>query len=182
VAVALVHHPVRNRQGEVVTTSVTNLDVHDFARICRTYGAAPFYLATPIEAQRDMVRSIVSRWEAGPDHPRREALAGIAVVASLPDAVADLAARVGARPDVIVTGANLRDGVSTFAAVRASLADGSRHAALVVFGTGWGLAREVTDAADARLEAIDAGTGFNHLPVRAALAIVLDRLLGPGLY
>lgn len=35
---ALVHHPVRDRGGNAVTTAVTNLDVHDIARTARTYG------------------------------------------------------------------------------------------------------------------------------------------------
>ena len=34
--VGLVHHPVRSREGGVITTSVTNLDVHDIARAART--------------------------------------------------------------------------------------------------------------------------------------------------
>jgi hypothetical protein len=50
---------------------------------------------------------------------------------------------------------------------------------LVVFGTGWGLAREVVDAADAVLAPIrGTESSYNHLSVRAACAIALDRLLG----
>ena len=51
---------------------------------------------------------------------------------------------------------------------------------LLVFGTGWGLADSVIAEADALLEPVSAreATGYNHLSVRAACAIVLDRLLG----
>jgi hypothetical protein len=51
---------------------------------------------------------------------------------------------------------------------------------LILFGTGWGLARELVEKADVRLEPIRAAadTGYNHLSVRAACAITLDRLLG----
>lgn len=56
---------------------------------------------------------------------------------------------------------------------------------LVVFGTGWGLAPEVIDSADLRLppllrdpRVVDAEGEYNHLSVRAAVAIALDRLLG----
>ena len=51
---------------------------------------------------------------------------------------------------------------------------------LVVFGTGWGLAPEVIRSADAILEPIRASieTRYNHLSVRSACAITLDRLLG----
>ncbi len=51
---------------------------------------------------------------------------------------------------------------------------------LLVFGTGWGLADEVIQGADALLEPVRAreATGYNHLSVRAACAIILDRLFG----
>ena len=50
---------------------------------------------------------------------------------------------------------------------------------LVVFGTGWGLAPNVIEGADLLLEPIRAERGeYNHLSVRAACAIALDRLLG----
>jgi len=186
VAVALVHHPVYGRNREVVTTSVTGSDIHDVARIARTYGAEPYYIVNPVAAQRDMVEAIARKWTEGEEcasgHPRGEAISLIRVVPSLADAVADLAARAGGRPAVIVTGASLRDGVATHGDVRRRIAEGRDPGVLIVFGTGWGLVRETVEAADVRLEAIDAGTGFNHLPVRAAVAIVLDRLLGPVLY
>jgi hypothetical protein len=51
---------------------------------------------------------------------------------------------------------------------------------LVLFGTGWGLSPALIDDADVRIEPIRARgeTGYNHLSVRAACAITLDRLLG----
>jgi hypothetical protein len=48
---------------------------------------------------------------------------------------------------------------------------------LILLGTGWGLTREVTEEADYVLEPIE-GKGYNHLSVRTAAAIILDRLLG----
>ena len=48
---------------------------------------------------------------------------------------------------------------------------------LMLFGTGWGLTKEVKAEADFRLEPIE-GKGYNHLSVRSAVAIILDRLLG----
>ena len=35
-AIALVHHPVLDKGGAIVTTALTNLDVHDLARSART--------------------------------------------------------------------------------------------------------------------------------------------------
>ena len=64
--VALVHHPIVDRAGEVVTTAVTNLDVHDIARSCRTYGACAYYVVTPLTSQREIVQRILDHWISGP--------------------------------------------------------------------------------------------------------------------
>lgn len=181
-AIALLHYPVYERSGEVVTSSITSVDLHDLARTARTYAVEPFYMVTPIEAQREMVLRIVSHWvEEDPSgHPRGEALGRVRVAQTLDAAVEDMARRVGKRPRVVVTGASLDRDLTTFADLRAAMAS-REFPALIAFGTGWGLARNLTDAADIRLEPIRGLDGFNHLPVRAAVAIVLDRLLGPRL-
>jgi hypothetical protein len=58
------------------------------------------------------------------------------------------------------------------------MADANRPS-LILFGTGWGLAPAVLDQADAFLAPLRGASpdGYNHLSVRAACAIVLDRLL-----
>ena len=184
VAVALVHHPVRDRRGDIVTTSVTASDIHDIARVARTFGAEAYYIVTPVEAQRQMIERIARHWVEGDgrrqDHPRGEAIELIRVVPTLADATADLEQRLGARPAITVTGASLDRDITTFGTLRRTLADGGLPGVLLVFGTGWGLTAETCAAADVRLEPIDGGTGFHHLPVRAAIAIVLDRLVGPS--
>jgi len=62
--VALVHHPVYDKNRKVVTSAVTNIDVPDIARSCRTYGAAGFYVVTPVDARRGLVRRVMQHWEA----------------------------------------------------------------------------------------------------------------------
>jgi hypothetical protein len=52
------------------------------------------------------------------------------------------------------------------------------HPHLLLFGTGWGLEKGIVERADIVLAPIDGLSGYNHLPVRAAVAIILDRLLG----
>jgi hypothetical protein len=51
---------------------------------------------------------------------------------------------------------------------------------LLVFGTGWGLAPEVHFQAARHLQPVvpPRSRGYNHLSVRAAAAIIFDRLLG----
>ncbi len=51
-------------------------------------------------------------------------------------------------------------------------------AILLLFGTAWGLADEVMDMADYLLDPVEGYTDYNHLSVRSAVAIILDRLAG----
>jgi hypothetical protein len=181
VAIALVHHPVLDGKGAVVTTAITNLDVHDLARSARTYGVIDYFLVHPIAAQRQLVERICEHWRDGssgrriPD--RKVALELLRPVASLDDVYAAL----GGRSEVLVWGTAARDLGPTLrlSDARASLEHDGKPVVLV-FGTGWGLAANVIESADALLEPVraEAPSGYNHLSVRAACAIVLDRLLG----
>ena len=106
--VALVHHPVLDKEGKTVTTAVTNLDVHDIARASRTFGLAGYYVVTPITAQRELVAQIVGHWTrgAGREHndKRTAALSLVTIVSSLSEAIADVTDRAGP-PFVVATGA-----------------------------------------------------------------------------
>jgi hypothetical protein len=185
-AIALVHHPVLDGQGAIVTTAVTNLDVHDLARSARTYGCSDYFVVHPIAAQRELVERIREHWTNGssgkriPD--RKEALTVLRIVDSLQVAIEQLARGAGgadrADVEVWVTAARSAGTVLTFEAARTRI-EGDGKPVLVVFGTGWGLAPGVIEGADARLESIRAARGeYNHLSVRAACAIAMDRLLG----
>jgi hypothetical protein len=180
VAIALVHHPVLDGQGAVVTTAVTNLDVHDLARSARTYGCSDYFVAHPIAAQRELVERIRHHWTEGssarriPD--RREALSVLRVVPSLDAAVDALGGRSAV--EMWVTAARRLGEPLAFAEARTRLS-GEGKPVLLVFGTGWGLAPGVVEGADALLEPIRGEREeYNHLSVRAACAIALDRLLG----
>lgn len=181
----LVHHPVRNRRGDVVTTSVTNLDIHDIARSARTFGARGYHIITPLTAQAELVASILDHWrrdeqnERNPD--RADALGLVELAASIEEARARVEAREGRAPVVAATGAGLAGHDGGPEALRGRLArDGSP--CLLLLGTGWGLPPSVVEAADHRLAPIlgAAPDGHNHLSVRAAAAIYLDRLSGGG--
>jgi hypothetical protein len=179
-AIALVHHPVLDKQGGIVTSALTNMDVHDLARSGTTYGCTDFFVVHPIEAQRTMVERILHHWNEGssskriPD--RKEALAIVRAVPRLEDAVVALAGS-GPKPVVWATAAQEKTSVVSFADARRGLAlDGPP--VLLVFGTGWGLPPAITATADAVLEPIRGVGAWNHLSVRAACAIALDRLRG----
>ena len=80
--------------------------------------------------------------------------------------------------EVWVTAARKLGPTVSFAGARTRL-EGRGRPVLLTFGTGWGLAPQLIDAAAALLEPICAARGdYNHLSVRSACAIALDRLLG----
>lgn len=180
---ALVHYPVKDRAGATVTTSVTNLDVHDIARSARTFGIQRYYVVTPIELQHTLVRRILDHWTTGSGRKRMperwEALSLVDPVVSLEDAIADITQREGERPRLVVTAARAPKDrpLATVAEARGWLAS-REHPYLLILGTGHGLAESLLTAADHQLEPLDSDTGYNHLSVRAAAAIYLDRLLG----
>lgn len=179
-AVALVHHPVLNRRGEEVTSSVTTIDVHDFARTCRTYGVKDLFIITPIKTQQRLVERLSRHWTEGYgaefNPSRKEALTCVKVVDSVDDMIDNL--KLGAsQVTLVTTGAKRSETVTGYPEARRVLEGEGRFALL--FGTGHGLAPQVMSRASLRLAPIEGVDGFNHLPVRCAVAIILDRLLGP---
>jgi hypothetical protein len=177
---ALIHHPVYNINGEVIASAVSNLDLHDISRAAKTYGTGAFYVVTPLEDQRRLVEQIVSHWTEGlgakynPD--RCEALRLIKVAVSLDDVRDDIARNGECAPATVVTDARPHARNISYDAL-AEMIKGE-HPYLLIFGTAWGLTQEFIEKADYVLAPIIGRSGYNHLSVRSAAAIVLDRLLG----
>ncbi len=175
-AVALVHYPIVDKRGDQVVTAVTNLDLHDIARTARTYGVQRFYVVTPAVEQLALVDRILLHWRKGHGasyNPHRgEALALIETATTLEAAIEAWSREVGETAIPVLTGASRSDGVS-FSQCRQLR---QQHPLMLVFGTGWGLAPEMFSRGWAVLEPIRGAGDYNHLPVRAAAAIILDRL------
>jgi hypothetical protein len=180
-SVALLHHPVKNKHGEIITSAVTNLDLHDIARIAKTYGVESFYVVTPLEDQKALVEKIVSHWIdgwGGTYNPKRKAaLMLVTVKDSLAQVLEDMKDRSGKDARVVVTCASEKQNALRFDEFKNRLND-LEHPYLLTFGTAWGLTDEFIESADFVLEPIKGKTEYNHLPVRSAVAIILDRLLG----
>ncbi len=179
VATALLHHPCVDKHGKIYTTSITNLDVHDIARSSKTYGVDAFYVVTPIQAQQEMAKAIAAYWDQGGGRVRNpsrtEAMEIVRVVASLEEAVAMEAAIRGNAPPVWATSAKLMGARTvSYAEARPTFLD---QGGVLIFGTGHGLAPHVVNAADYVLEPLPGADGYNHLSVRSAAAIIIDRLL-----
>ena len=178
---ALVHFPVYNKVGEIVVSSVTTLDVHDISRVCRTYGAGSFYVVTPLKTQKELVERMVGHWMKGfgaeYNPTRKDALQQTKVIKSLDEVIKELTEQSGEKPRVVVTSAKQVPNSIGYKSLREKLSEDGGPV-LLVFGTGWGLEKNLIKNADYVLEPIKGNSGFNHLPVRGAIAIILDRLLG----
>jgi hypothetical protein len=178
---ALLHHPVYDKNGDVVTTAVTNMDVHDISRLACTFDLRAFYVATPVPTLRRLVERIMRHWSSGPgavyNATRKEALARVRLAQDLDGVVADVERETGTLPLLVATSARGRGALLSFGALRRRLVEDARPEVLV-FGTGWGLTEDIVRRADDLLEPIRGTGAYNHLSVRSAAAIILDRLRG----
>jgi hypothetical protein len=179
--VALMHHPVLDRNGRIVTSAITSLDIHDLARSAHTYGVTRAYIVHPIAEQREFAATVIDHWhfDFGRtfDGRRREALETIKIVDTLDDAILDASGLAGARPSIVHTSARTSGGVSA-AELRHKMEAPDAAPIMILFGTGFGLAPAVLERADIVLNAILGPGDYNHLSVRAAVSIILDRLRG----
>lgn len=180
ISLALVHHPVINKNGDVIGSAVTNLDLHDIARAAKTFGVDQYYITTPFEEQQQLVNEIIDHWQtgygAGYNPARKSALSIVQLASSLDKAIEELTDRYGSKPLVVTTSAKMHAKTLPYANLRKKIASGTP--VLLLFGTAHGLAPEVMEAADVVLPPIQGSADYNHLSVRSAVAIILDRLMG----
>jgi tRNA (guanine37-N1)-methyltransferase len=180
--VALVHHPVLDRTGAIVTSAVTNLDVHDIARSAATYGLAGYHLVTPVESQREKAQHIANLWQEEQKEWRARALRLCTSTASIQASIDVLTRAHGAAPLVAATSADPARFTSARTVTPASLIAEIQGAPgvplLVLFGTGWGLADTEIPQVSRIITPISGRPAWNHLSVRSAVAILLDRLFG----
>ena len=181
VYVALVHYPVYDKNHQVVTTAVTNMDIHDISRSGRTYGVKGFYVVTPVKALQKLALKIIDHWETGYGSEynvtRKQALEITRIADCLDDVIIDIERESGEKPAIVVTSARPMGARTSFAALRDMLNNKTRPF-LIIFGTGWGLTETIISQSDYVLEAVEGYTDYNHLSVRSAAAIILDRLMG----
>lgn len=177
---ALAHYPVVNKNGSTIASAVTNLDLHDISRAAKTYGVKSLYIVTPLSDQKKFVEKITDHWVSGYgstyNPERKKALELICIKDSLDDVIEDIQNLGKGKPKVIATCARNDYQNITYGKLSGMLQKGDPF--LLVFGTAWGLTEKYITAADYILEPIKGNTGYNHLSVRSAAAIILDRLMG----
>lgn len=181
VYLGLVHYPIYNKNMDIITTAVTNFDIHDIARTSRTYGLQRYFVINPNQSQTALVEEIMAYWRNGygkqynPD--RYEALGILETVADINRAINIIYETEGIKPLVVSTDAkNYKNSVS-YQYLR-EIIEKETVPVLLLFGTGWGIEKATVEQFDYILEPIRGIKDYNHLPVRAAVAIILDRLLG----
>ncbi len=187
VDVALIHHPVVDKNGRVIAAALTPTDLHDLARSARTYGVARLWVVTPLIDQQKLARRMLGFWQEGVGaayNPNRgQALDLVRVAGSLEEAIGRASEEFDRRPLVWATSARGGEGGDKLDYSRAGEILSRERPALILFGTAWGLAPSVLAECDNVLAPIGGvvagdGEGYNHLSVRSAAAVVLDRLLG----
>lgn len=183
VYVALLHFPIKNRNGQLVTTAVTNMDIHDISRSARTFGIAGYFIVTPIEVQHQLVGRILSHWRGESSrkyHPDRfEAVSLVRLVHNFDEVKTAIKVKHGEEPEVVLTDAAPLPNAVSYVDYRQELTSLSRtKPAVIVFGTGWGVSEVFYPEVHRILAPVCGPESYNHLSVRAAVAIILDRLFG----
>jgi len=181
VYLSLVHYPVYNRNKDIVCTSVTNFDIHDISRSCGTYEIKGYRLVVPVDAQKKLTERIIGYWQDGTggqyNKDREQAFRVTDVAESIEEVVKEIERIEGQKPLIITTSARIFDNSISYKNLSKQIFEDDKPY-LLLFGTGWGLTDEVMDMSDYILEPIRANSKYNHLSVRAAVAIILDRLFG----
>jgi len=179
--IGLLHYPVYNKNFQRIASAITNLDLHDLSRLGRTYGVKTFFVITPLKDQQKLAERIVKHWTIGfgarYNRHRKEALELISIVSTLEDSINEVETTEGENPLLIATdAAKQKEKSLSYLKAREILHSG--RVVILLFGTAWGIDKEVIKKADYILDPIEGGTDYNHLSVRAAAAIILDRLAG----
>ena len=172
--IALLHYPVYNKGRKIVASCITGVDLHDIARSALTYGIKRYFVVNPMPAQIKFAERIIGCWRKSESFTHNWTRAeAFKLVELMPDL--DSVLKKLKDPLIVATSARSQ-GKIKFSDFRRKLKSIKRPV-LLLFGTGWGLAEEVLDRADLVLEPIRGQGTYNHLSVRSAVAIALDRLL-----
>jgi hypothetical protein len=177
---ALIHHPVLNKTGDIICSAVTNLDLHDISRLARTYRVGSFFVVTPLQDQRQLAERLIDHWTRGAgaayNPKRKQALEAISVRQTLEEVRDELSTQIADPADLltVATSARFHNGSVSHGLLRQMLRE--NRPCLLMLGTAWGLADSVLEQADIILAPIRGDSDYNHLSVRSAAAIILDRL------
>ena len=180
--VVLMHDQIKLADGSTGTSSVTSIDIHDTARSCATFGVQNFFIVTPLVDQLSIVHTFLNFWhsETGRKYnaSRFQAVSRVRTEVSLERVLASIKAETGLEPLILTTSAKKISHKKTVDFNSQGTVWQHQRPVVLLFGTAQGLADEVVEKSDYLLLPIDGMTDYNHLSVRSAMAIILDRWLG----
>ena len=180
--VVLMHGDVLVKSGESGTTSVTSIDLHDIARTCRTYGIEQFFAVTPLRDQQEIIKTFLEFWQSDVgknfNQTRTESTSRLFVASVFEEVIQSIEAKEGKKPLVITTSARVVEHITPIDFYDQGFIWDQERPILFVFGTGQGLAPRILDLSDFLLPPVRGLTEYNHLSVRSAVAIILDRWMG----
>lgn len=176
----LIHYPIYNKRGVEITTTITNMDLHDIARAGKTYNIEKYYIVNPLKSQQSLVRRMKKYWESdyGAEYNsnRQEAFSILDIAGSMENMIDDILRNTGSPPILVATDAKPFANSVSYSRMREIIFAVDRPI-LIIFGTGWGLTEKTLQECDYILEPVYGRGKFNHLSVRSAVSIILDRLL-----
>lgn len=180
--VFLMHDQVIVEEHREGTSSLTSLDIHDIARSAATYGIKNYFIITPLLDQQKIAKKLLNFWqtEAGIEYNphRHQALAKVRLVSSLDEALAEIE-RIESKKTVLVgTSAKAYGEIPQLTYYDQEKVWSLERPVAIILGTARGLAPSVLNRCDYILGPVKGFSAFNHLSVRSAAAIILDRWLG----
>ena len=180
VFIALLHFPAMDREGNLIITSFTTMDLHDIARPARAYEINAFYIVQPVDAQRLVIRRQIDYWlseEGKRANPtRHDIVKMVKLKYTFEEVVEEITELRGRKPIVVGTDARDYPGTISYRELAERISRREEDF-LIVFGTGYGIPPDMMRTFDLILEPVRGAGEWNHLSVRNAVAVILDRLL-----
>ncbi|MBC8313410.1 MAG: RNA methyltransferase [Candidatus Cloacimonetes bacterium] len=177
--VGLVHFPVYNRNHKIVATSITNIDLHDISRSCKTFGVKKFFIINPQKSQKEIFMRLKKFWQTDfakeYNINRFDAFEIMEFYHDIKSVKFWIKNNYKKNPIIISTSARKCEDNVNFSEVKNRIQESIPK--LILFGTGYGLSDELIKNCDINLSPIIGEKNYNHLSVRSAIAIILDRLI-----
>lgn len=179
---ALVHNPIYNKLGEKITTTVTNYDLHDISRAAKTYDVKKYYVVNHLKSQQELVQRVKDYWTGGRGadycYNRHQAFSMLEITDDLAEVKSKIETETGKKPLLVATDAKEFPNSISYKKLRDNFKE-AEQPYLIIFGTGYGLTEDTLADCDYILDPIWGRGDFNHLSVRSAASIIMDRLLSP---
>ena len=180
----LLHYPVHNKNREIITSAITNFDIHDISRASKTFGVEKYFIITPENGQKSVMGKIIEHWQKGfgatYNKDRKTALEITSIINTLEEAIDTIKEDTGMDPIVTATSAQKDENYTSYTIkeMRSLLEEEDGAPIFLLFGTGYGMVMKNIPQIKNLLAPIYGVGEYNHLSVRSAVSIYLYSLMG----